>query len=113
MPSNLKGTSNMSGKLHASALAALLTLAAIVSGPAYAQSLAIHADADEHPWRNTHGPQSTDYALSGGMHTHRHGYGPATYSPAGRLAPREGIEGARPRILDCVHVLFPQCGDGG
>ena len=113
MPSNLKGTSNMSGKFHAPALAALLTLAAIVSGPAYAQSLATHADAYEHPWPNTHGPQSTDYALSVEMHTHRHGYGPDAYSPAGQLAPREGVEGARPRILDCVHVFFPQCSDGG
>jgi hypothetical protein len=103
----------MSGKLHALALAALLTLAAIVSGPAYAQSLATHADAYEHPWRDTHGPQSTDHPLWRGMQRHRYGYGSAAYSPAGRLAPREVIEGTRPRILDCVHVLFPQCGDGG
>jgi hypothetical protein len=100
----------MSGKLHVPALAALLTLAAIVSGPAYAQSLVTHTDAYEHPLRNTHGPRLIDHVLWSGVHGHRYGYGSVAHSPAGRLTP---IEGARPRILDCVHVSFPQCGDGG
>jgi hypothetical protein len=46
---------------------------------------------------------------------HRHppyGYGSAAHPP-GRLAPGGTVEGVNPPIVDCVHVLFPQCGSGG
>jgi hypothetical protein len=39
-------------------------------------------------------------------------YGSAAPAPIRRFAPAVPVEG-HPRILDCVHVTFPQCSSGG
>jgi hypothetical protein len=39
-------------------------------------------------------------------------YGSAAGAPVGRGAPGLSVDG-NPRIIDCVHVTFPQCSSGG
>jgi hypothetical protein len=76
---------------------------ALLSSPVTAQT-----------WRNANIPLSTDNVfwdlalapLSGPA------YGSVARAPAGRLAPRP-LATPLPRILDCVHVPFPQCSGGG
>ena len=43
---------------------------------------------------------------------HPYGYG-SVARPPGQLMPGEIIEGVNPSLVDCVHVLFPQCDTGG
>jgi hypothetical protein len=90
----------MSSKLCGPALAAL-TLAAIASS--------VMAE----PRRDTNIPLSTDNVLWGEANKRPYGYGSVAHPPAGRRAPGVAIEPAHPRILDCIHVTFPQCSDGG
>jgi hypothetical protein len=81
--------------------------------------LASPAVADN--WRTAPVPLSTNatWGLGYRGYTHQrpyghgHGYGAAYDPQAGKRAPGAGIGGARPQILDCVHVTFPQCGCGG
>jgi hypothetical protein len=81
-------------------------------------------------WRNPDAPLlpdlSTDNVFWGEVYAHPHpfaygsaapAYGSAAPAPAGRFAP--GVTGpgvtvsGHPRIIDCVHVTFPQCSGGG
>jgi hypothetical protein len=39
-------------------------------------------------------------------------YGSVAPAPAGRFAPGVTVD-SYPRIIDCVHVPFPQCSGGG
>jgi hypothetical protein len=78
---------------------AALTLAAIAS-PVMAE-----------PPRDTNIPLSTDNVFRGEANSRPYGY--VAHTPAGRRAAGVAIEPAHPRILDCVHVTFPQCGEGG
>jgi hypothetical protein len=76
---------------------------AVLASPAMAQTL-----------RNHHVPLATDLSTDnvfwGEEDGHRHAYGSAGDPQAGgRLAPGVVIGGAQRRILDCVHVTFPQC----
>jgi hypothetical protein len=45
---------------------------------------------------------------------HPHGYRPVVRLPAGQFAPGGAVEGIyNPPNIDCVHVPFPQCSNGG
>jgi hypothetical protein len=65
--------------------------------------------------QNARVPLSTDLVTKNVFRGTIYGrpYGYIAHPPVGRLAPGAIIEGTQPRILDCVHVLFPQCSDGG
>jgi hypothetical protein len=66
--------------------------------------------AYEHPAYGGHGYGYVAHPPAG----HPYGYGPVVHLPAGRLAPGGTVEGVNnPPNVDCIHVLFPQCGDGG
>jgi hypothetical protein len=61
-------------------------------------------------WQNTHVPVSENNVFWGmeAAPPHENAYGSTTYSRTDRLAP--GAAAVHPhRILDCVHVTFPQC----
>lgn len=63
-------------------------------------------------WWNAQVPLSTDNVFWGLAYGPVYGapaYGSVAQPPAGRLAPGFTVV-APPRILDCVHVPFPQCG---
>jgi hypothetical protein len=89
----------MSSKLCVLALAAL-TLAAIAS-PVVAE-----------PRPDTNTLLSAGNVFSGEANKRPYGYGSVPHLPAGRRAAGVAIEPAHPRILDCIHVPFPQCGEG-
>jgi hypothetical protein len=59
-------------------------------------------------WRDL----STDNALWSEEVEPEHAHVAASHPRTGRLAPGVAIGGASPRILDCVHVAFPQCSGG-
>ena len=66
-------------------------------------------------WWNPKVPPSTDnvfWGLAYGPAYAPPTYGSVAHPPAARLAPVFVVV-APPRILDCVHVTFPQCGGGG
>jgi hypothetical protein len=62
---------------------------------------------------HTNPPLSENNALWGleNAPPHGHAYGSVTNSRAGRLAP-DAAAAPLPRIIDCVHVAFPQCSGG-
>lgn len=73
-------------------------------------------------WWNASVPLSTDNVFWGLAYGPAYGppaYGPLAYGSvahpsASRLAPGfVVVPPPLPRILDCVHVTFPQCGGGG
>jgi hypothetical protein len=68
-----------------------------------------------HSWRYRHAPLgpdlSTNNALWGEPYYHGRAYGSAVYPPVGRFGPGAAIDGP-PRVIDCVHVAFPQCSGG-
>jgi hypothetical protein len=131
-PVNLERKFNMSSTLHVPATDAPVTIAAIAPAPSFAPRMKTRLKVilaatgaavlvsivmaetvmAEIRW-NTHVPLSTDHVYRSQMHRHRYGYGAVAYPPAVRRAPAPVINGARPQILDCVHVPFPQCGEGG
>jgi hypothetical protein len=74
-------------------------------------------------WPDANVPVSTDNVFWGlayaPLYGHVPGYGPAYgYAAPGRGwqrgpgLPGAAVEGRLPRILDCVHVPFPQCSGG-
>jgi hypothetical protein len=76
-------------------------------------------------WRDANVPVSTDNVFWGlayaplYRHAPAYGYGPAYGYAAPYRAwrrtpgpPGMAVEGQLPRILDCVHVPFPQCSGG-
>lgn len=71
-------------------------------------------------WWNARVPLSTDNALWGLAYEPPYvapaygapAYGSVARLPSGRLAPGFTVV-APPRILDCVHVTFPQCSGAG
>jgi hypothetical protein len=89
----------MSNKLCVLALAAL-TLAAIAS----------RVVAEPRP--DTNIPLSAGNAFSGEANNRPYGYGSIPHLPAGRRAAGVVIEPAHHRILDCIHMPFPQCDEG-
>jgi hypothetical protein len=54
---------------------------------------------------------STDNVFWGEFYDPAYAYGSAGPASAGRFAPGVTVDG-HPRILDCVHVTFPQCSGG-
>jgi hypothetical protein len=64
-------------------------------------------------WRKTRLPPSAAFASWGKTHGPFYGYGPAVRPAMGQPASGAGIRGTQSQMLDCVHLLFPQCGDGG
>jgi hypothetical protein len=66
-------------------------------------------------WRDERAPLrgdlSTDNVFWGEVHEPPHAYGSAVHRPAGPPASGVTVDG-HPRIVDCVHVTFPQCSGG-
>ena len=56
--------------------------------------------------------QPYGYPYGNGSAAHRTVGRPVAHPPAGPPAPGGIIEGVQPRIIDCVHVQFPQCSSG-
>jgi hypothetical protein len=88
----------MSSQFCAPALVAL-TLAAIAS-PVIAE-----------PSRDTNMPPPGGVWSEAGKRPYAHGS--ANQPPARRHPPAAAVGSADPRVLDCVHVPFPQCGESG
>jgi hypothetical protein len=86
---------------------------------------ALASPAMAQTWRDANVPVSTDNVFWGLAYAPLEGRAPAYgYAPAyGSAAPHRAwqrapgvpgvvVEGHLPRILDCVHVTFPQCSAG-
>jgi opacity protein-like surface antigen len=82
--------------------------AAVLASPVMAQN-----------WQSPYAPVrpdlSTDNVFWGEVPVapHGYGYGSAARGQAGWVAPGGVTIDGHPRILDCVHVPFPQCSGGG
>jgi hypothetical protein len=84
---------------------------AVLSSPVAAQT-----------WRDANIPVSTENVFWGlalaplyAPPLYGPAYGSVARAPAGRFVPGPGpaaVPVPLPRILDCVHVTFPQCGGG-
>jgi hypothetical protein len=84
---------------------------AVLASPALAQTRRepwIPVSTDNVFWGLAVGPVIHEGPAYGGP-----AYGSARPIAPGQVMPPGPVYGAPPRILDCVHVTFPQCSGGG